>query len=61
VSVLKGVSGVVEEGVDSFDGGARTVRLVPEVEVVTESMGVEGSLLMVGFGLGFNTRLELYR
>lgn len=51
------VSDVVED-VDSFDGGARTVRLVPEVEAVAELMGVEGSFLIIGLGLGFNTRVE---
>jgi len=50
---IEGVEGV--EG--ALDDGTRTVGLVPEVEVVTEST----SFLVIGLGRGFDTRLELHK
>jgi hypothetical protein len=59
-SVLEGVFGIVEVGVDSCDGGAR-IGLVPEVEAVRESMEMEGDIRLTALGLGFNTTLGLYK
>lgn len=62
VSVLEGVFGIVEVGVDLCDGGAR-IGLVLEVEVVGESMEMEmeGDIQLTALGLGFNTTLDLYK
>jgi hypothetical protein len=60
VSVLEGVFGIVEVGVDLCDGGAR-IGLVPEVEAVRESMETEGDIWLTALGLGFNTTLDLYK